>query len=40
MIIGKVNADYEPIIRVEIHGFNGRIDERDAVKVKKKLLCQ
>jgi clan AA aspartic protease len=31
MIIGKVNADYEPIIRVEIHGSNGRIDEQDAV---------
>jgi clan AA aspartic protease len=31
MIIGRVNADYEPIIRVAVHDSNGRIYERDAV---------
>ncbi|MEB3215406.1 MAG: clan AA aspartic protease [Nostocales cyanobacterium 94392] len=31
MIIGRVNADYEPIICIAIHDSNGRIYERDAV---------
>lgn len=31
MIIGQVNSDYEPIIRVAIHDSNGKIYERDAV---------
>ncbi|WP_414620860.1 clan AA aspartic protease [Calothrix sp. CCY 0018] len=31
MIIGKVNADYEPIIRIAICDSQGKVHERDAV---------
>jgi predicted aspartyl protease len=31
MIIGNVNADYEPIIRLGIRGVDGQINEQPAI---------